>query len=183
MPVKRLGRYAAEALEGDRQVVEGTAGDGAVGVHLAVLHAEGALGELGGHAEQAGQDHPEGGAGAAEGHRDADAGDVAEADGAGEGRGQRLEVRHLARVRFGRVPSPDNLQRGLESAELDEAEVEREDDTGRDQPRHDGGEADGSDRDGEEDNVGENFGHGLEDGINRGLDGGYPAIFLMARHR
>ena len=83
------------------QVVHRPAGDGAVGVLAAVLHAERALGELRRHAEEAGDDHPEGRAGTAERDGDGDAGDVAEPDRARHRRGQRLEVARPRRRRPG----------------------------------------------------------------------------------
>jgi hypothetical protein len=130
-------RDRAETLERDRQVAERSAGDGAVLVHLAVLHTERALDELRAHAEQAGDDHPERGARAADGDRHTDSGDVPEPDGAGHGRGERLEVGHLAGVAGSRVLAPHQVDRGLEAAELDALEVDREDRCSSHQPEHD----------------------------------------------
>ena len=80
------------------QVVHRTAGNGAVLIFVAVMDAENALGELGGHAEQSGKDHPERGAGTAEIDRDTDTGDIAETDRAGKRGRQRLERRNLTGV-------------------------------------------------------------------------------------
>src|SRR5690606_35217013 len=70
----------ASLAEADVEVAHRSAEDAAVVVLLAVGHREGALGELGRHPEEAGDDHPEDGAGAALVHGHGDARDVAEAD-------------------------------------------------------------------------------------------------------
>jgi hypothetical protein len=60
------------------QVVHGAAGDVSVRALDAVLLAQRALGELGAHAQEARDHHPEHGAGAAEAHCDRHSGDVPE---------------------------------------------------------------------------------------------------------
>jgi hypothetical protein len=127
----------AETLERDRKVAERSSGHGAVLVHLAVLHPQRALDELRAHAEQAGDDHPERGPRAADGDCHTDSGYVPEPDGAGHGRGERLEVGHLSGVAGSGVLAPHQVDRRLEAAELDALEVDREDRRSRDQPEHD----------------------------------------------
>src|SRR5699024_5907786 len=107
-PRQRRGDGSAEASEGDGQIFEGSAVDDSVLIDLTVLHAEGALDELRAHAQQAGHDHPECRARTTEGDGDADTGDVAESDGARQGRGQGLEVGDLTRVVLrGELPADD----------------------------------------------------------------------------
>ena len=59
--------------------------------------AQGALGELGRHPQQADHDDPERRARSARANRDRDAGNIAQANGRREGCRESLEVRNLAR--------------------------------------------------------------------------------------
>ncbi len=159
-----LGAAAAEAvLEALGQVVHRAAGDGAVGVHLAVLHAEGDLDELGGHAEQAAQDHPERGAGAAPGDGDGHTGDVAEADRAGDGGGQGLEVVDLTGRPLLVVLPAHHVDRESELADLHEAEPAGEDQTGDDEPGDDEGKFRSADGNRVEDDFSEPLGYRFEE--------------------
>ncbi len=72
-------------LEADFQVVHRSAIDRAVGMHLAIDLGERALVELGRHAKQADQHHPDNSAWAAQLNRHRHARDVAQADGRAEG--------------------------------------------------------------------------------------------------
>ena len=96
-PARNLpSRGMPDAAQRLGHVVHGAAGHGAVRAHAPVFHGQRDFGELEAHAEEAGEHHPERGAGPAErdGHRDA--ADAAEAHGAGHRRAQRLERRRLA---------------------------------------------------------------------------------------
>jgi hypothetical protein len=159
------------------QVLHGAAGHGAVGVVVAVADPERALGEFRGHTEQAAEHHPEGGARAADGDRHAHAGDVAQADRSGHGRGQRLEVGDLPRIVGLAVLAPEDLQGEFESAYLDETEVEGEDQTGEDEPRHDPGEAGPEDRHFREDEIAESGGHRIEERVDVLLYRSQKALF------
>ena len=87
--------------------------DGAVLVNGAVAHPECAFDELSAHTEQAGQDHPEGGSGPAQGDCSGDTGNIAEPHSRRDGRGQRLKVRNFAgsssREYLPRITSSDVL--------------------------------------------------------------------------
>ena len=101
------------------------------------MDTENALGELGGHAQKPRKDHPERGARTAEIDRNADTGNVAEADGAGERGGKRLERRHLTGVVGIEIIAAHQFNGVTEAAELDKSEIEREDRGGDDQPADD----------------------------------------------
>ena len=116
--------------------------DVAVAADLSIHLAEGALGELGRHTEEASDDHPEDRAGAAHGDCDCHACDVAEADRRGEGGRQRLEVSHFAGVVRIVVPACRDHPCVLERAQVDEAKAEGEEDRTRDQPDDDEGQLD-----------------------------------------
>ncbi len=87
----------ADAAERLGHVVHRAAGHRAVGAHAPVFHGQRHFGELEAHAEEAGEHHPQRGAGPAERHRHRDAADAAEAHGAGHRGAQRLERRWLRR--------------------------------------------------------------------------------------
>lgn len=144
------------------QVVHRPAGDGAVGVDLAVLHTEGDLDELGGHAEEAAEDHPERGSGTADGDGDGHTGDVAEADRAGDGGGERLKVVDLARRVLVVVLAAHHVDGETELAYLDESEPAGEDEARHHQPGDDEREVRPADGDGVEDDLAEPFGYGFE---------------------
>ena len=67
----------------------------AVGIDFTILDGQQALGILGGHAEEGGDQHPEQSAGAAGGNGGGHADDVAGADGGGKGGTQSAEARDL----------------------------------------------------------------------------------------
>lgn len=145
---------AAEAVDETLgEIVHRTAGNDSVGVHLAVLHAEGDLDELGGHTEQAAEDHPEGGSGAADRDGDGDTGDVAEADGSGNGGGQRLEVVDFAGRRLLVVLATHHVDGEPELAYLHEPEPAGEDETGDHEPGDDEGKIRSTDGNGVEDDF------------------------------
>ncbi|MDQ1179008.1 hypothetical protein QE397_000463 [Rhodococcus sp. SORGH_AS 301] len=157
------------------EVLHGTTGDGAVLVDVAVLHTQRALDELGGHTEEAGEDHPQRGTGSAQGDRDRDTGDVAEPDGAGHGGGQGSQVAHLAGCCGVVVFPADQFHRVFGAAYLQELEGDREDDRGGQEPDHDQRDRRAADVDGEEDDGGDRLGDGFEGGIDGILDGGEGA--------
>src|SRR5690606_25293544 len=97
--------------------------------------------------------------------------DVAETDGAGQGGRESLEVGDLTGVvGVGELASHD-LDRQLERAELHETQ-EDGDDRGRGhEPDHDDGNRDPGDRKGVEDPPGDPGGEGLEEAVDRVLDG------------
>ena len=135
------GEQATEATESDlcepgAQVVHRATGDVSVGADDAVFLAEGALGELGAHAEDAGEHHPHHGPRSPHRHCEADAGDVAESDGGGERRRERLEVGDLARVIRPRVAPPHAVKSVAEGAQVHEVEAKREEDRAEEQPHH-----------------------------------------------
>ena len=146
------------------EIVHRAAGDGAVGIFVAVADAEDAFGELRRHAQEAGEDHPEGGAGAAQIDGDAHTRDVAEADRAGKGGRKRLEGGHLTGVLGVEIVAAHQLDRVLEAAELDEAEIEREDHGGDHQPADD------------QRKVGAEQRHRIEDGRDDRIDEGGDRI-------
>jgi hypothetical protein len=119
------------------QVEHRSAGDRAVRVLAPVLHAQGALGELGRHPEQTRDDHPERRTGTAQRDGDRHAGDVAEPDGPGHRGGEGLEVRDLTHLVGPGVVALDELDGVLEAAEVDPAEVDGEDDGGECEPPDD----------------------------------------------
>ena len=86
------------------------------------------LAELGRHAQQGGDPHPEEGAGPAPVDGDRHARDVADADGRRERRRERLEVRHVARLIGIVVLARGDGEPVAEAAELDEAEAHGEPD-------------------------------------------------------
>jgi len=101
------------------QVVHGPAGNVAIGKFDTIFDAEGTFGELGGHAKQPGDDHPEGGTGPSQADRNRDTGDIAQPHGTGQGRGQRLEVRHFTGVFGVRIDTAKQFDRVFNSRELD----------------------------------------------------------------
>ena len=145
-------------------VIHRAARDGAVRVFVAIFDAQRALGELGRHAQQTGDNHPEGGARSADADRHCNAGDVAQAHGARERSGERLEMVDLALViRIG-IIAPDQRKGMAEGAHLDETKVQREDDRGHHQPQDDPRKAGAWQR--SEDQVDEPASRIAEDGIH-----------------
>ena len=122
-------------------VVHRAAAPVALFVALTVLDREGDLGELGDHAEESGDPHPEHRARAAENDRAGDAGDVARADRGRQCRGDRLHRRDLALARFGLL---EDLADGVlppvaDLGELNEADAEAQVNARADQQcQHDG---------------------------------------------
>ena len=122
-------------------VVHRAAAPVALFVALTVLDREGDLGELGDHAEESGDPHPEHRARAAEDDRAGDAGDVARADRGRQCRGDRLHRRDLALARFGLL---EDLADGVlppvaDLGELNEADAEAQVNARADQQcQHDG---------------------------------------------
>jgi hypothetical protein len=147
--------------------------DDTVLVDLTVLHSEGAFDELRAHAQKSGDDHPEGGAGTAEGDGHADTGDIAEPDGSRQGGSQGLEVGDLTRVGLRGEFSADDLERQLRSAGLDEAEVDGEDQCGEDQPQDDERKRELADGDRKEDDAAEPCRDRIEPGIDGIVDRGH----------
>ena len=105
-------QYPSQASPPDPvlQVVHGSAGLLAPGVRLPEANAQHGLRVLGGHADQAGDPHPEERPGPTGGDRGCDTHDVTGSDGRGEGGHQGLEVRDIA---FG------SLFTGLEEGEIE----------------------------------------------------------------
>ena len=147
-----------------RDIVHRTAGDGAVLVFVTVLHPERAFGELGRHAEQAGQDHPECRAGTADADSNRHPGDVAKSHGSRQSGGERLEMADLARILRVRIIALHQTDGMAEEPELHEAEIDGEDRGRHDQPQHDPGEAGSRQR--REDEIDERPCHGREDFID-----------------
>jgi hypothetical protein len=154
------------------QVVHGTAGDGAVLVDLPVLHAEGRLGHLHGHGEEAEDDDPQGGTGAADGDRHGHAGDVAQPNGARELGGERLEARDLARVGLAGEATADDADGVAESGDRLEAEVDGEEDGRGHEPDDDERDAERADLELEEDDAAEGLCRGPEEGFDGLVDAG-----------
>ena len=161
---------AGVALLGEAvtQVVHRTTRDRAVGILSAVLQAERALHELTAHAEQAGDDHPEGRAGATEGHRHGHTGNVADAHRAAQGRGQRLEMGHLP-LMVGVVEfAAHHVQRMTERPDVDELEVDRKEEGSEEQPDQNERDRELADLDAPEDDRGDHVGdgpHHIVDGV------------------
>ena len=107
--------------------------------HDAVLLAEGALRELGAHAEEASHDHPEDGPGPAHSDGDRHPCDVAQADRGGQRSGEGLEVRDLAGLARLRVDPPHAVDGVTEGAKVYELEAQREEDRPEHQPSHNDG--------------------------------------------
>ena len=101
-------------------------------VHLAKRD----LGELGRHPQEPGHDHPQGGPRPSHADGDRHAGDVAQAHGGGEGRGQRLEVAHLANRLGIVVLATDQFDRMAKHANVHEAHPQREVDRSDQEPEH-----------------------------------------------
>ena len=101
---------------------------GTVGIDPAVGDAERAFHHLCRHAKEAGQDHPEHGAGPPDRNGHGDSRDIAEPDRSGKSRAQRLEMGEVAGLVGTRVPAPHDLQRQAEIADTRKAEIQREND-------------------------------------------------------
>ena len=86
--------------------------------------AEGAFEEAAGHADQCGHPHPEHRAWAAKGHGDADTGDVACTDAAGEAEHQGLERAELPGAAFKAVA--EHGEHVEEVTQLNETRADRE---------------------------------------------------------
>ncbi len=109
----------------------------AVRAHLAIALRQRRLGELGGHAEEAGDDHPERGTRPADGNRDRHASDIAEPDGGGERGGECLERTDLAAVVRGAVLAAQHGEGVTHHAQVDEAQAQGEIHRTDDEPGHD----------------------------------------------
>ena len=94
------GEGAPARPEGLADHVHRSALDPAERIRAAVHHRQRAGEELGADAEQRRQPHPEHGAGAADGDRHGDAGDVAEPEGAGQRSGEGFALGQLTRRRL-----------------------------------------------------------------------------------
>jgi len=108
-----------------------------VGTHFAVALRQRGLGEFGGHAEKARDDHPERGPWPADRNRDRDACDVAEPDRGGKRGGQRLERAHLALVVRRMVLASQHPESVTHHAQVDEAEAQGQVDRADYQPGDD----------------------------------------------
>ncbi len=108
-----------------------------VGTHLAVHLRQAGLGELGGHAEKTGHDHPERRARPADGNGDGHPRDVAQPDSRGQRRRKRLEGSHLALVVGGAVFAADDAVGVAHHAHVDEVEAQRQEHRRDDQPGDD----------------------------------------------
>ena len=167
--------HAAEArpaalAEPAIEIEHRAAGDAAVRILLAILHAERALGELRGHPERAGHPHPERGAGPTDRDRDRHVRDVADADRPRDRRRERLEVRHLTRfVRIG-IRAAHEPQRVRETADVDQPQIAGEEDRARDQPQHDQLHVCAGDGYGDEDRLRERRRHRRERLVDRLVD-------------
>ena len=106
------------------QIIHGSAGDVAVRVHLAVHHRQGARCELGGHAENGRDEHPEDGTRSTDTDSDGHPGYVAQTHGCRERTGQRLEMGDLSGIVRFVVVSAKNVDRMFEPADRHPAEVE-----------------------------------------------------------
>ena len=119
-----------------RQVVHRPAGLLAARVGAAELDRQHRLGELGGHAHQAGHPHPEQRAGTAERDRRRHADDVAGADGRRQRRHQRLEVGDVplgALLAAHDQPQPERVP---QLGELQAAQPDRQEQPGQQQQRN-----------------------------------------------
>ena len=96
----------------------------AFGVAALVELAEGAFEEAAGHADQCGHPHPEHGTGATQGHGNADTGDVACTDTAGEAEHQGLERAELPGAAFEAVA--EHREHVEEVTQLNETRADRE---------------------------------------------------------
>ena len=104
------------------------------GIDAAVFYGECAFGELGAHTQQTRNDHPEGGTRATDtnGHRHAR--DVTDANRARDRCGQRLKLRHLAGC-VGLVNlAPQDLDRMVETGEINAAQKAGEKQSTHNQP-------------------------------------------------
>ena len=141
--------------------------DDTVLVDLTVFHTERAFDELRAHAEQSGDDHPEGGAGTAECDSHADTRNIAQPHGSRQGGRQGLEVGDFARVGLRGELAADDLERQLHSAGLYDSEVDGEGQCREDQPQDDERKRELADGDREEDDAAEP----RRDRIEPGIDG------------
>ena len=103
----------------------------------AVVLGQRDLGVLGRHAEKRGDPHPEERAGTTEVNRDRHAGDVADPYRGRQRRGERLEVRDIARLVRVVVLARGDGNAVAESPNLQEPEIEGQVQTGADQGDHD----------------------------------------------
>ena len=145
-----------------------TAGDRSVGILTAVLQAERALHELAAHAEQAGDDHPEGRTGATEDTATATPPSIANAHRAAQGRGQRLEMGHLPLVVGVIEFAAHHVQCMTERPDVDELEVDRKEQGPEEQPDQDERDRELADLDAPEDDRGDHVGdgpHHIVDGV------------------
>ena len=135
---KEAGQEFAEAsLESGGDVVDGTAMDGAVGLHDPGLDGQGGLGVDGGHAKEGDDPHPEDGAWAAGKDGAGGAHDVAGAHLGGDGGGQGLEGAHaggLPAAVEGEV-AEDLLHALPKAADLDEAGADAVPESDRDEQK------------------------------------------------
>ena len=128
---EKCGQHFSQAgeiagFESLAEVVHGAAVHGAVGAHIAVFYAEGALHELGRHAEEARNDHPKSSTRPAEGDGYGHAGNVAQAHRTGERCRECLKMRDLTFVFDFAVGAFDRLHRSAETADVDKFEIKGE---------------------------------------------------------
>ena len=121
------------ALDAPLEVALRSTGHVALGVRDAVPHTEERLGVLGRHAEQAGDPHPEQGAGATDGDGGGDTDDIADADGGGQGGGQCLVLGDVTFAGVVVAVEEAESQGGEELAELHAPEPDGEDEAGSEQ--------------------------------------------------
>ena len=134
-------------------------------MYVPVHQPQGAFHELGGHAEQAGNDHPEGRPGSTEGDGVGHAGNVSYPYGSGQGGGKGLEMAYFTVVvRIVEFTAYD-VQSVLETPNVDKAHVYGEDGRADDQPGEDEWNVETSNRHRKEDDRLHECGDGLENGL------------------
>ena len=155
------------------EIMHRSAGNRPVFIHPPVFHAQRAFGEFRGHAEQAGEDHPEGRSRPADRDGDCHAGDVAEADRGGQRRRERLEVRDLTRCAAGLAHLAGDQPHGMaEAAQIDETQIAGEEAGAEDQPDHDQADIGPGDAHGIEHQAGHRIGIGRQHPVDRAVQRG-----------
>ncbi len=141
----------------------------------AIVHAECALGELGGHAQKASDDQPERRARTTQRNSNGDTGNITNAHSPGNCRRQGLKSGYLPTcVTSSLSTTQDNTQALSEPRQIDETKIDGKENTTSDQPRDDQRNLGVTQLDTEKDETGYSVRSGPQQLVDNLVDDGNP---------